>query len=258
MGVNTKPSLRSKRERIEAAIEEKNLTCVPGLPERLDAHVARVAEIDASPFERDHRARLRAEAEAALHADGERIVDQAIRASAKELDDAEGRLRAYAGTASEIDANVAARAALLAARVNAASAGAVVESVFDDAEFTGNIEVMRIVGMAALSRLRDLATGSTAKSTTSPEKVAHLAFAERFREFERKNPTPRQRVEAIGRERANRAVSIRESARFMTRLYGVGRSPAALPALRPEPPGHSSRMVAGPAFDLLNAGRIRR
>lgn len=131
---------------------------------------------------------------------------------------------------------------------------------FADAEFTGNTDLVRAVGGAVLSRLRELAAVDKGKPLSEARNVL-LAFEQRWADWRRSHPSPRERLAQIERERSNRRTQVEETAKLILRLHGIGAAPKAPPTLRTMPEVvEQSRLREGPAFDLFDRlpGRVRR
>jgi hypothetical protein len=257
-----KPSQMTPGQRTAHWMETKQLPQIDGLAERLASHAAAREQARDPKWSREERDRRLAEIDSGLHPDVDAIVAEAKRALTRDLDQQEGTLRTDGGFDAEVDAGVAAKATLMAAQVAAATDPTSAMDVFEDAVFTENADLIRAVGTAVLGRLRDLAAKNT-HVPTSPAKVALLSFEQRWQDWRRAHPSPRERLAAIARERFNRHVTIDEAARLILRLHGIGQPPAAPPTLRtmPEVVEETSRVREGPAFDTFfgrRPGQVRR
>ena len=253
-----RPSLQTTREKVEAATEANHLPEIPGLLDRLAQREQAREKANNPRWSKDERDRLLAEIEDALHPDVEVLRERAKRQVTLGLNQEEGVLRADSGFNAEIEA-VAARASLMAVQASSADASAAI-AVFEDAAFTDNADLIRAVGGAVLTRLKELAAKDSGLPQ-SPARNSLLGFEGRWQAWLRANPSPRERLAMIERERFNRHMQIDEAVTFILRLHGIGR-PATPPVLRsmPEVFEQTSRLREGPAFDLFNRrpGNVRR
>ena len=254
-----RPSLMSPREKVEHHVQTGNLPIeIPGLLDRLATNAVDSERAQDPRWSDKERDRLVAELEANLHPDVDNLIERAVQAKTKELDQQAGELRADAGFNAEIDAGIAARASLMATQASTAADPQSAIDTFEDAIFADNADLIRAVGGAVLTRLKALAANDK-HLPLSGARNALLGFELRWQEWKRTHPTPRERLAQIERERSNRRTQIEETAKVILRLHGVGRPAAPAPVLRtvPEAIALASEVREGPAFDRFS-GRVRR
>jgi hypothetical protein len=256
MSVTTRPSARTKAERIQTNVDLGVNREIPGLTEALDAHEAIAEQIRASPYIESEKRKRIAAAETELHTKVGAAIDAARRSAGRDLDQREGHIRASLSTASP-EARTAAdmRAFTLSTQIAAVPLRDL-DGVFAEAELSGDDVVIRATGYAMLKRLSESAAADKGKPISAARDL-HARFQQKFDQWQRQHPTASQRLEVIELERQHVAMAIQQSAEFALRLYGVTR-PSPGPTLKPVPDVESKdRVKVGPAFDLLDP-RARR
>jgi hypothetical protein len=249
----TKPTLRSLRQQVEAGVEAGYLPRVDDVLDVLDEHDAAAAAIERQPLLAGEKARQRDALDRATQQKIAVAKAAAVTRGTAEHDREEGEIRATF-KADPLDGARELRAANVAAMIARAPFNEV-QGLFADAELAGDSTQIRAAGYAVLDRLQRAADADRGKSM-SPARDRLVAFEATFKAWQRAHPTPRERLDQIQRERAHVATAIEQAAAFATRLYGVGAAPAAGPALR-DVPADDGRVRVGPAFDQFFAGKNR-
>lgn len=263
MTIPVKPTVRTRAEQIAAGVEAGYLRDVPGVVEALDAHAAMVAQIDAQPFVAAEKVKRRTALDDETRTKVDEAVASATRQAVRQLDQEEGALRAsLQGAATDPQAMFRmTRAHLFATQATQALGAHEIDTVWENATLTGDVEVIRAAGLAGRKRLSDLVAVQQAPAQLAEARSRFLAFEGRFQRWARANPTPAERLVAIDRERANLAMRIEESAKFAARLYGLGPAPPPIER-RPVPDvAIEDRMRVAPGFDALagvNRHDVRR
>jgi uncharacterized membrane protein YqiK len=244
------------QETWQAAVDGQRVRDIPQLVETMTAHQQAMTALEQLPYVESEKRRRRAEAESALHAMVRGLIDAEKRRRLKPLDDEEGALRRAAqrhganATDADVRQQVARqhRAMLLATQAEKASTVADVRRAYAEAELMADDDVVRTTGLAALSRLRQLAEADRSKDV-SQLRDALVKFDLTFTTWQQAHPSPTQRIEQIERVRDIEAQPFDASARFAMDLFGV--PPAAVgPTLKPLPEG------VEPAPDRLVFGRF--
>jgi hypothetical protein len=154
----------------------------------------------------------------------------------KPFEQEEGQLRQRAqalgseASDAEVRSQVArsTRAQMLASQADRADGPEAVRAVFEEARLTQDPDAIRLVGVAASQRLRQLAEPDKGKAM-STRRDAALAFDQEFQQWRRTNPSPVERLGEIERRRAQEAILFKASAEFALQLFGI--EPAPMPVV---------------------------
>jgi hypothetical protein len=255
--IPTKPSFRSTRETIEAGWRDQRHTVGSAFLDTLDAYRAKAEAIATGPYKASVREQLLEELRVETWAALDAAEKTAIHRQVFGLEQEEGRTRAAIAKAGEDPQALFKQQRMLAfrARVSDARTGGEIHTVIGDAELSDDPEAMRMTLAAALARLSALAEGARVPSAKASVQKAAAEVEARASEFRKRHPAPSERLRQLENEQANVAMSIAASARFAARMYRLRRGVGG-PDLRPVPSvANTSRIVEGPAFDALLAGR---
>jgi hypothetical protein len=258
----TLPSLQTKAEQLEAAVQRNQVKAIPGLVDELARHETAMEALAQAPLIESEKLRQRREAESALQGKVAELREAARVEALRSFNEAEGRLRAAAradGTqASDVEVRAQVfrhqRAQQLATRADRAGTVQAAREVYAEAQLTQDETTIRTVGAAVLEKLDRLSQTEAGKAVRPLSNAAQV-FRQEFSGWQREHPSITQQLDRIQRARSSAELLFEESANFALRLFGVGRS-AQAPKLRPVPEGDEPRrgLVYGSHWDRI-AGR---
>jgi hypothetical protein len=196
------------------------------------AYEAAMAALDAQPFVLREKARLRAEARAALIEKVGALMTRARLEVLRPFEEEERALRAQAradGTAAtdgEIRAQVFRhqRAVQLAAQVDRALTPNDARAVYLAAQLTMDESTIRFVAQATQARLRRLAEVDAGKDISALRNASVQSDGE-FQQWEKTHPNLTQRLAELERQKGNAAIEFRASAEFALELFGLVEPP---------------------------------